>query len=70
MVVVLPSGAMESGEAWRRPASASVGGDGLHVEIAAGGCLQRPNRIIVYPDGNRCIWWLQFEAKVTVGSWA
>jgi ADP-ribose pyrophosphatase YjhB (NUDIX family) len=66
----LPSGAMEPGESAAEGCIREVWEEtGLHVEILRlVGVYSDPNRLIVYPDGNKIqIVALSFEAKVTGG---
>ena len=66
----LPSGAMEPGESAAEACIREVWEEtGLHVEILRLiGVYSDPNRLIIYPDGNKIqIVALSFEAKVTGG---
>ncbi len=66
----LPGGAMEPGESVAEACVREVWEEtGLHVDVLRLiGIYSDPNRIIVYPDGNKVhIVALSFEAKVTGG---
>lgn len=66
----LPGGAMEPGESVTEACAREVWEEtGLHVEVVRLiGIYSDPNRIVVYPDGNKVhIVALSFEAKITGG---
>lgn len=66
----LPGGAMEPGESVQEACAREVWEEtGLYVEVVRLiGIYSDPNRVIVYPDGNKVhIVALSFEAKITGG---
>ena len=66
----LPGGAMEPGESVQEACAREVWEEtGLHVEVLRLlGVYSDPNRVIVYPDGNKVhIVALSFETKITGG---